>query len=120
MCPVGNKCFKVVHARAHGFGKNRTTWAGALEICRRGPGYLPDLASVTSEADNGKKASVRETTLINACPLVASLVAVVDDNSGENQMKWSRVGLLLTVTHNGDIVYTSRDQFIIIMQCRTI
>lgn len=47
---AGNKCFKLVH----GLGSNRKDWAGALEICRRGPGYLPDLASISSEIENGK------------------------------------------------------------------
>ena len=64
MCPAGgNKCFMLVHD----FGKDRRTWAEALEICRSG--HLPDLASVTSEAHNGKQShqSVHETTLINAC-----------------------------------------------------
>ena len=63
MCPVGNKCFKLVR----GTDNNRRTWVEALKICRSGPGQLPDLASVTSGAENGKTSyqSVRETTLID-------------------------------------------------------
>ena len=89
LCPVGNKCFKLVDGY---FGNVRRTWVEALEICRSGPGYLPDLASVTSEADNGKQShpSVRETTLINVYIVVESHVAIVDGNSGEYKMKWSR------------------------------
>ncbi|KAI0222168.1 C-type mannose receptor 2 [Lamellibrachia satsuma] len=39
-CPVGY------------FNVSGEDWAGALEICRRGPGYLPDLASISSEIEN--------------------------------------------------------------------
>ena len=70
MCPVGNKCFMLVR----GTDNNRRTWAEALEICRSGPGQLPDLASVTSEVENGKTShqSVHETTLIvqSICGLI--------------------------------------------------
>ena len=70
MCPIGNKCFKLVQ----GFGNDRRNWAEALEICRSCPGHLPDLASVTSEADNGKHSyqSVRETSLIKAIQAISN------------------------------------------------
>ena len=89
MCRVGNKCFKLVP----GTDNNRRTWAEALKICRSGPGQLPDLASVTSEAENGKTShqSIRETTLIHVCTLFETHVAIVDENSVEHQIKWSWV-----------------------------
>ena len=77
----------------HDVSYNRKTWAEALKICRSGPGHLPDLASVTSEADNGKQShqSVHETTLINVCTLFETHVAIVDENSVEHNIKLSWV-----------------------------
>jgi len=49
ICSAGNKCFKLVH----GLGAERRDWAGALEVCRSGPGHNPDLASISSELENG-------------------------------------------------------------------
>ena len=44
-----NKCYKVV-IRAEGRGY---TWHDALAICRDGPGFLPDLASIANADEQG-------------------------------------------------------------------
>ena len=44
-----NKCYKVV-IPAEGSGY---TWHDALAICRDGPGFLPDLASIANADEQG-------------------------------------------------------------------
>ena len=45
-----NKCYKIVIVDGGGY-----TWHDALAICREGPGFLPDLASVANADEQGNR-----------------------------------------------------------------
>lgn len=61
-----NKCFKVeIHASS---GATSKTWSEAVQHCRAGPGFLPDLASVANSDEQGQRCC----TVLLGCHILAN------------------------------------------------